>query len=298
MFAKVQQVRLNYCKFNQKMLRVELYSGLSGAVSAGDINPGQFGRRLILPYSFIRGPKYMFELYQDCMSIVRQYGKPDYFIAFTCNPDCEKITSALMNNKKLTGRPDLIVRVFVIKFREFIDDICVKHVLGRPKVYAYTIEFQKLGFPHAHILVILTEEDKPRDPSDYDKFVCAEISNPSTSPKLYKIVKRCMMWSIKETASCMRDGKCSKQFLKAFAKFTNKDKDSYPVYKRTAKVCGFELDNRWVVSYNLTFLLKFNAHIYVEISSRVKAVKYLYKYLKGHDRVIVEFHAGESSASS
>ncbi|KAI6661693.1 hypothetical protein LOD99_9935 [Oopsacas minuta] len=55
-FTKVQQVRLNYYKFNQKKLRVELSSGLSDVVSAGDINPGEFGRRLILPSSFTGGP--------------------------------------------------------------------------------------------------------------------------------------------------------------------------------------------------------------------------------------------------
>ena len=62
-----------------------------------------------------------------------------------------------------------------MKLRELLNDICVKHVLGRPLVHVYTIEFQKRGLPHAHILIILSDQDKPRDPTMYDKIVCAEI---------------------------------------------------------------------------------------------------------------------------
>ena len=53
------------------------------------------------------------------------------------------------------------------------------------------------------------------------------------------------------------------------------------------------------VPYNPSLLLKYNAHINVEICSTVSAVKYLYKYVyKGHDRAIVEFHAGDSTINS
>ena len=82
----------------------------------------------------------------------------------------------------------------------------------------------------------------------------------------------------------MRDGKCSKKFPKTLAEFTTTGNDSYPVYQRRNKnrrvqVCGIKLDNRWVVPYNPFLLLKYNAHINVEICSTVSAVKYLYKYV-------------------
>ena len=49
-----------------------------------------------------------------------------------------------------------------------------------------------------------------------------------------------------------------------------------------------------VVSYNLYLLLKYNAHINVEICSTVHAVKYLYKYVyKGDDPAIIEFQSGD-----
>ena len=61
----------------------------------------------------------------------------------------------------------------------------------------YTLlNFKKRGLPHAHILVILSAQDKPREPSDYNKIVCTEIPNANWTPRLHSIVKRCMMHSL------------------------------------------------------------------------------------------------------
>ena len=68
---------------------------------------------------------------------------------------------------------------------------------------------------------------------------------------------------------------------------------------RTVIVNGIQLDNRWVVPYNPYLLLRYNAHINIEICSTISAVKYLYKYVyKGHDRAIVEFRIGDSAGNS
>jgi hypothetical protein len=70
-------------------------------------------------------------------------------------------------------------------------------------------------------------------------------------------------------------------------------KDSYPNYRRRddrrkEKVCGCELDNKWVVPYNPYLLRLFNCHINVEACGSIKAVKYMFKYIyKGHDRASV-----------
>ena len=109
----------------------------------------------------------MFELYQDSMSIVRKYGNPDLFITFTCSPKWEEISSALSLNQKATDRPDLTKRVFRIKLRKLLNNICVKYFLGRILAHVYTIEFQKRDLLFAHILIILSDDDKPRDPTTY-----------------------------------------------------------------------------------------------------------------------------------
>ena len=112
-----------------------------------------------------------------------------------------------------------------MKLRELLNDICVKHVLGRPLAHVFTIEFQKRGLPHAHILIILSDQDKPRDPTMYDKIVCAEIPDKDLNPRLYHIVKCCMIHSpcgvVRKHAACIRDGKCGKKYPKVFSQFTH-----------------------------------------------------------------------------
>ena len=148
-----------------------------------------------------------------------------------------------------------------------------------------------------------------REPSDYDRIVCAEIPDTTLDSilhrRLHRIVKRCMIHGpcgvAKKAAVCMRGGSCSKQFPKKFSETTSSTKDGYPLYRRrdnsrAVEVGGIKLDNRWVVPYNPYLLLKYNAHINVEICSTVSAVKYLYKYVyKGHDRAIIGFQTGEHS---
>ena len=91
-------------------IRVDLYKGLADAVFAGDVNPMAYIKWIILPSSFTGSPRQMFELYQDSMSILRKYGKPDLFITFTCNPKWEEISFALLLNQKATDRPDLTIK--------------------------------------------------------------------------------------------------------------------------------------------------------------------------------------------
>ena len=172
--------------------------------------------------------------------------------------------------------------MFKLKLRELLDDILKRHVLGKPLAHVYTIEFQKRGIPHAHILIILADGCKASEPSDYDKIVCAEIPDPNIdsilSPTLHRIVKRCMIHGacgiVKKGAPCMRDGSCFEQFPKKFSDTTSSTKDDYPLYRRrdnsrTVEVGGIKLDNRWVVPYSPYLLLRFNTHINVEICSTV-----------------------------
>ncbi|KAJ6439008.1 hypothetical protein O9K51_08411 [Purpureocillium lavendulum] len=52
------------------------------------------------------------------------------------------------------------------------------------------------------------------------------------------------------------------------------------------------LDNRWVIPYNPYLSRKYNAHINVEVSSNIHAVKYVHKYIyKGSDRATANIAA-------
>src|SRR6266498_1465799 len=69
MYTVVEQMRLNYLKFNQKQIRAELYNGLQDAICSGD-STTNVGQQIILPSSFTGGPRQMHKLYQDGMAIV------------------------------------------------------------------------------------------------------------------------------------------------------------------------------------------------------------------------------------
>jgi hypothetical protein len=57
----------------------------------------------------------------------------------------------------------------------------------------YTIEFQKTGLPHAHILLFLHPSSKYPTPDDMEKIISAEIPSPDRQPELYKLVGTHMM---------------------------------------------------------------------------------------------------------
>ncbi|KAK1370445.1 hypothetical protein POM88_036537 [Heracleum sosnowskyi] len=83
--------------------------------------------------------------------ICREYGHPDLFITFTCNPKWEEIQSAVRSSGAYDAsvRPDLVARVFKMKLDAMITDFTKNRVLGRVIAVVYTIEFQKRVRTHA-----------------------------------------------------------------------------------------------------------------------------------------------------
>ena len=175
MYAKMEQEKLNDLRHNQKSLRCELYNNLQDAVEAGDSDMSAVGKKIILPSSFIGSPRHMTQLYQDAMSIVRKFGKPDLFITFTCNPNWPEIKEQLLYNQTANDRPDLCSRVFNMKLKSLLQDVKKGQIFGEVVGSVSVIEFQKIGLLHVHILLILKDEYKPRNACHYDKLVCANL---------------------------------------------------------------------------------------------------------------------------
>lgn len=71
----------------------------------------------------------------------------------------------------------------------------------------YTIEFQKRGLLHAHILLFLEPSKKPNDPSSIDKIISAEIQDKDADPELHELVSNIMMYGPcvqnKDLAKCI-----------------------------------------------------------------------------------------------
>ena len=296
-WAVAEQNRLNYLRLNQGKLRTEVYQGMVDAVAANaDADWSQVGTRFILPSSFSGSTRHMQQLCQDALAINRYYGGGDLFITMTANPGWPEVESALFPGQHASDRPDLVVRVFRAKLRSLIKDI-TDGVLGETNARLYTIEFQKRGLPHAHIIVFLKPHAKLRSPEDIDSLMSSEF--PEDSPELMELIKKFMVHGPcgeqNRNAPCMVNGKCSKGFPKQFREETSITEDSYACTRRcntgrTVEVGRRQADNRWVVCHSKYLIWKYRCHINVESIASVKAIKYIYKYVyKGHDRITMEF---------
>jgi hypothetical protein len=297
-WAVAEQNRLNWIRLNQTKLRVEVYKGIADAVNANDgIDWAQLGKRYILPSSFSGSTRNMQQHLQDALAINRYYGGGDLFITMTANPEWPEIKAALLHKDQIApNRPDLIVRVFHAKLKSLIGDIKYG-ALGDWAAHLYTIEFQKRGLPHAHIILFLKPHAKLRTSEDIDRLMSSEF--PTENNELLELIQKLMVHTPcgeeNPTAPCMRNGFCSKGFPKPFREETSVTEDSYACTKRhdtgqTYMVRGKQVNNQWVVCYNKYLIWKYRCHINIESIASVKAIKYIYKYVyKGHDRATMEF---------
>ncbi|XP_019170931.1 PREDICTED: uncharacterized protein LOC109166402 [Ipomoea nil] len=300
-YTMVESSRLTYIRQNQKSLRCEAYKGLSDALTRGEIDPSTQGRRIVLPSSFTGGARYMIQNYQDAMAICRWIGYPNLFITFTCNPKWPEIQRYIKKRGlNAEDRPDIVCRIFKIKLDSLIREIRVGQLFGEVRSVIYTIEFQKRGLPHAHILLFLLRQCVELSTTYMDDIISAEIPDKDWDIKYFNAVEEFMIHgpcgAANKKSPCMANGKCSKHFPKTFVESSSLDDDGYPKYRRrddgrTVVKNGTQLDNQYVVPHNRYLLLKYNAHINVEWCNQSRSIKYLFKYVnKGNDRVTAEFY--------
>ena len=94
----------------------------------------------------------MLEKQQDVMAHVRKLGQPDLFIPATTNPKGPEILESLTPGQQPHDHPNLLVRVFCLKIQKLFK-ILKDGCFGCLEYWLYSIEFQKRGLPHAHILL-------------------------------------------------------------------------------------------------------------------------------------------------
>jgi hypothetical protein len=307
MWASADQNRLNFLRKNQQKLRASLYSGLEDAIAGTDdnldVDMNALGQRVILPSSYIGGPRHMQQRYQDAMAIARYYRKVDIFLTVTCNPKWPEITRELLAGQTAADRPDLVACVFEMKKNAILEDIYKNGIFGQTAAYVYVIEFQKRGLPHMHILIFLNGRWKLLTPPDVDSAIRATWPDPEREPLLFETVKNCMVHgpcgALNPRAPCMENGKCTKHFPKSFQPFTTMDHDGYPLYARpddgrAYEVNGHMLDNTWIIPHNPHLSAKYDCHINVECAASISSIKYPFKYIhKGGDRAVLEVQHDE-----
>ena len=141
------QVESRACQFHRmpqqqaqyRSARVAAFEDqLSAGVPASDI-----GKAVVrMPASFVGSARYYQQLYLDAMALPRKFGKPDIFVTFTCNPKWPEIQTALPPRSHWRFHPDVCARVFMLKLKEFMNDIVINEIFGTVRAYVYRIEWQ------------------------------------------------------------------------------------------------------------------------------------------------------------
>lgn len=300
-FASCESPRLNWIRNHQRDIRADVYNGIQDTLYREDVELGDTGRRSILPPTHTGSPRFMQRIYQDSMALVRHFGKPNLFITFTANPHWPEIEDNIFTGQQPYDRPDIIARVFHLKVGEIVRDL-KKGIFGPYAGHVNTIEYQKRGLPHMHLLLFLRPGYQINTPRMVDEIVCAEIPDPIWDPT--GVITSIVTGQLTHGpcgddhpfAACMESRnngpkKCQKGFPKPFCSSTNMGGDGYPEYRRRNDGRRFTdrngnvFTNAHIVPYNPYLCQKFTSHINVEICANVGAIKYIHKYIyKGTDR--------------
>ncbi|GKB39296.1 DNA helicase [Tanacetum coccineum] len=174
-YCTVEQTRLDYIRQNQNEIRNEYLSGIYDAII------------------------------RDALAICRIHGNPSFFITFTCNAKWPEIQEYIDSY-----RADIVDRVFELKVRDYIKFVRSAKPFGDITAILYTIEFQKCGLPHCHSLLWVSPASKVQQDTDVDKYISAELPDPTQDPDRYIIISELMIHGTcgyaNKNASCMKDG--------------------------------------------------------------------------------------------
>ncbi len=194
----------------------------------------KIGRHITLPGNFTGSARYKAHLFHNCSALFTVTRRPTWFITFTGNPRWRDITDNLLPGQSPYSNAPLICRVFKHKVDLVIDAI-KNGALGQLVSFAYTIEFQKRGMPHMHLLV--ATNITITKPEDLDNWLSAEIPQMPVSSDPDFEIKKCyyqvvskhlihgpceyqsgsMSWPCRADKSLLRDnGKCAKYFPRDF----------------------------------------------------------------------------------
>ncbi|SAM00063.1 hypothetical protein [Absidia glauca] len=236
----------------------------------------------------------------------------DNFLSQQCIQEYWKKIKQTPMETQNKHRPDLVARVFDLKVKELLKDLKVKKVFGSYRGLVRTIEYQKRGLPHLHLLLFLDATHNIDTSTKVDHIISAEIPSKASDPELYEIITKNMVHgpcgALNPKSPCMAKNAhglliCTKRFPKAHSEETIVTENGYPIYKRSATVnpadiytvpdprmagssrIRIPIDNGWIVPYNPFLSKKYKAHINVECCQGVQAIKYINKYIyKGSDR--------------
>nr|GEU84936.1 DNA helicase [Tanacetum cinerariifolium] len=146
-------------------------------IRRGDSDGSDCCGRLILPQSFIGGPRYMYAHYLDALAICRVHGNPSYFITFTCNVKWPEIAEYMDDFRGMTtaDRVDIVDRLNIFYCSSLHGRI--------PKTWSPSLSYSNMGrrrLTHQH-------------PEDIDNYVSAELSSKEIDPEGHRVVGEFML---------------------------------------------------------------------------------------------------------
>ncbi|KAF4527518.1 hypothetical protein B566_EDAN015618 [Ephemera danica] len=309
-FQHIEMDRVRYISTHQNTMMCASRAGLEDYLERlaeqqeAEVSHGRIVR---LPQSFQGGTANMTKRFLDAMALVRRYGHPDYFVTVTCNPNWSEIQSCLRGTaagddrprEYYYHRPDINNRVFRLKFREVYDLILQGKVFGPVICIVASIEFQKRGGAHAHMMLFGRSDNRVKTPEHVDAYVRATIPDETEDPELHALVKAHMLHNNcgpnVHGAKCMKDGKCSKNYPRAFRNETVlNDGNGRVAFRRpndgrSIIHNGTLRTNQHIVSYNPLLLRLLQCHVNVDVIPSYRSMKYIFKYIyKGQDAMRVE----------
>jgi hypothetical protein len=272
MFSRNLELRLKYIRQNKNRLRAE-ESALMGSEDISDSD------NVYLPASFLGSKRWAAEQVADSLAIAAEFGPPTFFITMTCNAKWPEITSQLLRHQTVEDRPELVCRVFRRKLALLLTALKSMFPHAGGLLYQiHSIEFQKRGLPHAHILVKYTEDCI--DAESIDAVISAELPK---NPADRQLVTQFMIHHHSAppapiSAYCQREDMfgnryCRFHYPKDIQQTTEINEEGRVCYRRRTD------DDVYVVPYNLQLLQKFHCHINFEAANSSHLFQYLFKYI-------------------
>uniref|UniRef100_A0AC34RS69 ATP-dependent DNA helicase n=1 Tax=Panagrolaimus sp. JU765 TaxID=591449 RepID=A0AC34RS69_9BILA len=329
---RIEQHEMEEFKKSQKECRQTKSKDLIAALERG-LNQGEtLGKVYFAPTAFRGSRAYMQKQYAGAKAISRHIGKGTWFLTFTGNPKWKEISDSLMDGQCYTHRPDIVCRVFRQKLEELIKDITERQILGQVLGWFYSVEHQKRGMPHIHMVIITEPPSGGFTPEYVDDYISAEIPDlphpndnsdiANQQRRLHEIITSKNLHDCGLGAPCNVDGRCTKRFPKPYSQQTLLNGDEYPVYRRRpppppdaqrpfteleqqcmgnefvlqrSNQVGMVLNNCHVVPYNPFIALKYDTHHNLEFIGEAKCEDYIFKYvMKGHDMAYIRLTGNQS----
>jgi hypothetical protein len=178
MFSRNLETRLAYIRSNQNRLR-ELDAELMDEPYVPD------SQNVYLPASFMGSRRWASEQISDSLAVAAAFGPPTFFCTMTCNGQWPAIQSQLRRGQDYSDLPVVVARVFkraVTILEQSFNTMFLNP--GRPLYIIHSVEFQKRGLPHVHILVKYNHECT--HPDDIDSVVSAEIPENAEDQELVR----------------------------------------------------------------------------------------------------------------